>query len=157
MVRPSCAALSRSISMTDCGKSYLRSVSKNMNMPLLSASSRNARDTSFKRSAGSVVLMANCTGKPKAPGSEGSSKDRDLLRPATELRCLLQAALDRGRAGALRRSGVKHQAVERLVGRLDLEDVLHAVFGLDDLVRLGGVKELLLQRRIGRVGRLCAA
>jgi hypothetical protein len=38
------------------------------------------RETSFKRSAGSVVLMANCTGKPKEPGSEGCW-NTDLLAP----------------------------------------------------------------------------
>ncbi len=71
MVKPSCAALSRSISITDCGASYFMSLSMNMNMPLLATVARKACDTSLSRSAGSVDSIANCTGSPRAPGREG--------------------------------------------------------------------------------------
>jgi hypothetical protein len=71
MVRPSCEALSRSITTSVCGLSILRSVSTNMNMPLDRALSINVWDTSLSLSKGSVVPITNCTGRPLAPGRDG--------------------------------------------------------------------------------------
>ena len=74
IVRPSCEALSRSITTVACGRSIFRSVSRKMKRPLASASCRNSCATSFSGSNGSVVLITNWIGRPLEPGSGGGWK-----------------------------------------------------------------------------------
>src|ERR1700704_4933389 len=49
MVSPSCAVSSRSMTIVDCGRSYLKSLSTKMNMPLFWASWWKAEATSNNR------------------------------------------------------------------------------------------------------------
>jgi len=56
ILRPSCEALSRSITTVAWGESILRSVFRKMKRPVASASCRNFCATSFSGSNGPVVL-----------------------------------------------------------------------------------------------------
>ena len=64
--------MSRSTSTVVCGLSIFKSVSTKKNMPLARALSSTACETSFSRSKFSVVLITNCSGSPREPGSAGN-------------------------------------------------------------------------------------
>src|SRR4029450_10625699 len=130
--RPSCEALSRSITTVAWGASILRSVFRKMKRPVASASCRNFCATSFSGSNGPGVVITNWMGRRVGAGGGGAT-DRGA-GDAGELLLDDRLELVRGERALVPRP--EHVARDRLAGHVELEDVVSLLVADADIVDL---------------------